>query len=291
VAGATGYLGRYVVKEFKERGDWVRVLARNPEKLKVPGEFLEPAVAELADEVYVGEVTRPETLGGLCEGIDIVFSSVGITRQTDRVSYMDVDYQGNKNLLDLAVAASARKFIFVHVFQAQRFPHLENMRAKQRFADELKQTDIGRAIVLPTGFFSDMSEFLAMARRGTVYLIGQGNHKLNPIHGADLAKVCVDATSASELEIPAGGPITYTYREIAELAFESLGKPPRIRRIPLWLIRGALPILSLFSKRYYTIAAGITTLAQDDFEAPRFGTHTLKDFFKKLVQKPRDVSA
>ncbi|NTV17680.1 MAG: NmrA family NAD(P)-binding protein, partial [Chlorobiaceae bacterium] len=33
VAGASGYLGRYVVKEFAERGYTVRALVRNTEKL------------------------------------------------------------------------------------------------------------------------------------------------------------------------------------------------------------------------------------------------------------------
>src|SRR5262249_49924387 len=137
VAGATGYLGRFVAKEFKERGSWVRVLARNPDKLKTPGRFLEPAVAGLVDDVFVGEVTQPETLRGLCDGIEVVFSSIGITRQTDRVSYMEVDYQGNRNLLDLALAASVRKFVFVHAFNARLLQHLEGVRAKQRFVEEL----------------------------------------------------------------------------------------------------------------------------------------------------------
>jgi len=206
VAGATGYLGRYVVKEFEERGAWVRVLARNPEKLKVPGPHFEPAVADLVDDVFVGEVTRPETLRGLCDGIDVVFSSVGITRQTGEESYMDVDYQGNKNLLDLAVAASVRKFVFVHVFNAQSLQHLEVMRAKQKFVDELKQAEIEHAVVCPTGFFNDMSEFLTMAKRGTVYLIGEGGRKINPIHGADLAKVCVDAVTAPRRKFPWADP-------------------------------------------------------------------------------------
>jgi uncharacterized protein YbjT (DUF2867 family) len=97
VAGATGYLGRFVAREFKQRGAWVRVLARNPDKLKTPGPFLEPAVAGLVDDVFVGQVTQPETLRGLCDGIEVVVSSIGITRQTDRASYMDVDYRGNRN--------------------------------------------------------------------------------------------------------------------------------------------------------------------------------------------------
>lgn len=41
VAGATGYLGRFVTKEFKRRGFWVRILAREKSiaKLEHPGPF------------------------------------------------------------------------------------------------------------------------------------------------------------------------------------------------------------------------------------------------------------
>ena len=59
VAGATGYLGRFVVREFKKRGYWVRALARNPQKLEITGPFLEPAVKDQTDEVFIGEVTKP----------------------------------------------------------------------------------------------------------------------------------------------------------------------------------------------------------------------------------------
>jgi len=75
VAGATGYLGHYVVQELKERNYWVRVLARNPENLSCPGPFKEPAVDKLADDIFVGEVTQPGTLQDLCDEIDIVFST------------------------------------------------------------------------------------------------------------------------------------------------------------------------------------------------------------------------
>ncbi len=41
VAGATGYLGRYVVKEFKKQGFWVRGLARNEKKLEKLNEYID----------------------------------------------------------------------------------------------------------------------------------------------------------------------------------------------------------------------------------------------------------
>src|SRR5262249_2228018 len=152
----------------------------------------EPAVAGLVDDVFVGEVTQPETLRGLCDGIEVVFSSIGITRQTDRVSYMEVDYQGNRNLLDLALAASVRKFVFVHAFNARLLQPLEGVRAKQRFVEELRESGLAHTVVCPTRFFNDMSEFLKMAKRGTGYLIDDGQRKINPIHGADLGSVCAD---------------------------------------------------------------------------------------------------
>jgi uncharacterized protein YbjT (DUF2867 family) len=139
VAGATGYLGRFVVQEFKKRGYWVRALARNPKKLEKNGPFLEPAVRDQVDEVFVGEVTKLETLNGVCDGIDIIFSSIGITRQREKVSFMDVDYQGNINLLELAKKAVVKKVIFVSVIGKKmrlelygRLPCAKKNQAEQR---------------------------------------------------------------------------------------------------------------------------------------------------------------
>lgn len=72
-AGATGYLGGYVARESKERGHFVRAVVRCSRTT----DDLQGA----ADEIVEAEITRPETLEQVCDGIDCVFSSVGITRQ------------------------------------------------------------------------------------------------------------------------------------------------------------------------------------------------------------------
>ena len=79
VAGATGYLGKFAVKAFKEQGYYVRVLTRSKERLGETGPFTAPALSgDDYDDVFVGEVSKPETLEGMLDGIDLVFSSVGI---------------------------------------------------------------------------------------------------------------------------------------------------------------------------------------------------------------------
>ncbi|MGQ4891486.1 MAG: SDR family oxidoreductase [Candidatus Njordarchaeia archaeon] len=284
VAGATGYLGKYVVAEFKRRGYWVRAFVRNPKKLDVTGPFLEPAVRDLVDEVVVGDVTKPDTLKGICDGIDVVFSSVGITKPNEKASFMDVDYGGNKSLLEEALKAGVKKFIFISVYRAQDFLDIEILKAREMFVSLLEKSGMDYTVVRPTGFFSDMTEFLQMAYKGRVYLFGSGENKINPIHGADLAKVCVDAADSKEREVPIGGPEVFKFVDIAELAFDVLGKKPKITRIPAKPVKAFVALMRPFSKKYYTLMKFFLTAMTHDFVAPKTGTHKLKDYFVEVIK-------
>ncbi len=184
VAGATGYLGGFVSKEFKSRGCFVRALARSPQKLSYMKDEL--------DEIVKGEVTEPESIKDICNGIDVVFSSIGMTKQKGKLIFKDVDYQGNMNLLEVAKRADVKKFIYVSVFNGPNLLNLDIVKAHEDFVDVLKASGMNFAVLRPTGYFSDMGEFYNMAKKGRIYLIGSGDKRVNPIHGADLAVTCVD---------------------------------------------------------------------------------------------------
>ncbi len=272
VAGATGYLGGYVVRALKNHGYWVRALARDPAKLG--------PLADIVDDVFVGEVTRPETLAGLCDGIDIVFSSIGITRQKDGFTYEDVDFRGNLDLLRAAKASGVSKFMYVSVFGANELRGLKIVDAKQRFAKALKLSGMDFVIIRPNGYFSDIASFLDMARRGRVYLFGDGQFRMNPIHGRDLAEICVNALGRSMTELDVGGPVIYTHQRIAELAFEALQKRAKITHIPVGLGKAAIAALKMVSssKLYGPLEFMMAVLSRDMI-APRFGEHRIEDFF------------
>ena len=128
-----------------------------------------------------------------------------------------------------------------------------------------------------------MTEFFAMAKKGRVYLFGDGELKMNPIHGEDLATVCVDAIDKSDTEIKAGGPETLTHSEIAKVAFEALEVTPKITHIPTWVRVAVLKMIRFFSgsKLYGPIEFFMTVMAMDML-APEYGKHTLKEYFTSL---------
>ena len=273
VAGATGYLGRYVVHALKTNGYWVRALGRSAAKLA--------PVSEYTDELFIGEATDPDSIDGLCDGIDIVFSSLGITRQKDGLTYKDVDYQANKNILSIAEASGVSKFMYVHVLNADKLQHIAMIQAKQAFVDDLKRSALDHTVICPTGFFSDMEEILSMARSGRVYLFGTGANRINPIHGADLADVCVDALESPESQIDVGGPEVLTYREIAELAFDVLEKPRKITSLPQKLVTGAVAALRWIAPvKTYGPVEFLTAVMTMDVVGEPFGERRLLNHFR-----------
>ncbi len=266
LAGATGYLGSHIASKLNQSSFSLRVIVRSPDKLKK----LESDVGD----VFQAEITRPETISGCCKGIDTVISTVGITRQKDGLTYMDVDYQANMNLLNEARSSGVRKFIYVSVLNGEKLRHLKICDAKERFVGQLKTSGLEYCVIRPNGFFSDITEIYTMATKGTIYLFGSGEQKTNPIHGEDLADVCVDAIVSSDHEIKVGGPDTLTYNEIANIAFESIGKKPRITHIPDWVRTLLLKSVRLLtsSKTYGPIEFFLTVSAIDMIAHER-GTH------------------
>ncbi len=271
VIGATGYLGRHVVTELKRRGHWVRVLSRHTNSF--PDDPFAP------DEIFIGEITRPETLDGLTDGVDFVFSSLGITRQRDKLGFWDVDYQGNKTVLEMAVAAGVNKFVTISVVRPELAQHLDIVGAREAFVDELRESGLAYAVVRATGFFSDMMEFLSMAKSGRVYLFGTGRNRMNPIYGADLARVCVDAFDRRDNEIEVGGPDVFSYNEIAELAFSTLNRKPNIVHFPNWVTSAVIGLFYPFNRKTYTILKFFSTLTQHDIVAPSVeGKHLIEAY-------------
>jgi uncharacterized protein YbjT (DUF2867 family) len=272
IAGATGYLGRFLCAEYARRGHYVTALVRDTARAE-----------GLADLLIEAEVTQPETLKGIMDGMDLVVSALGITRQADGLGYREVDFQANLNLLREAEGAGVGRFAYVHVLNAEAMAGVPLVDAKAAFVAALQATDMAATVIAPTGYFSDMGDFLNMARGGRVWLFGDGSQRLNPIHGADLAEAIAEATDAGQGWVEIGGPDVMTQEDIARAAFAALGTQPRITHLPDTLRRLALLILPILPRRVSGPARFFLTAMGGDMVAPRFGTRHLSDHFAALA--------
>lgn len=277
VAGASGYLGQHILNELKQRGIPFKALVRNPGKIKIP---LKP------DEIILAEATDPQSLVGVMDDAGMIISSLGITRQKDGLTYWDVDYQANLNLLNEAERAGLQKFVYVSVFNAHKLRGLKIIEAKEHFVRELQASKMPSLVVRPNGFFSDMGDFLDMAAKGKVYLFGDGHYKLNPIHGADLAQFIVEAIPSAEAELSVGGPDVLSQNEIAALALDACYKKLRIVHLPDWIRRLIIFLLRrLSSSKFYGPYEFFLSAMAMDNSAPKYGEHRLYAFFQDKVNQ------
>ncbi|MCJ8326358.1 MAG: SDR family oxidoreductase [Campylobacterales bacterium] len=278
LAGASGYLGSFIAKELIKRDYFLKVIVRDSKK------FIEKKIK--VNKIIEAEVTKAESLKGEIQGIDIVISSIGITRQKDGLSYMDVDYSANMNLLKEAKISGVKKFIYISAFNGDKLKNLQILQAKEAFVKELKNSGLDYCIVRPNGFFCDMEEIYNMAKNGSIYLFGDGEIKLNPIHGQDLAEVCINAITNVDKEINVGGPDILSLKDISNIAFEALDKKSKIIYIPdfirLFILKIGKFILPI--KTFGPIEFFLSAMAKDMI-APKYGKHTLQEHYLKLNDK------
>lgn len=292
VAGATGHLGRQLVRAYAEAGHHVTALVRDPRKLDNGG------ISQWVSESKRADVTKPETLAGVCNGMDVVASALGITRQRGPLSVKDVDVDGNAHLLRAAEAANVRHFqkIAANFRQSDYFKEdgetprhdVPILAAALKIEDFIrKHAEIPWTIIRSNGFFSDVQEVFDMARRGTVWGMGSAAGRTNPIHEADVAEYFVQLVDTPRNDVVSiGGPDVFTVEQVATEAFAALGKSGKFRRVPMWTVDVALAAMKVFSKPTYDIVSFLRINMQyDELIAPAVGRRHLPDFFRQLASE------
>jgi uncharacterized protein YbjT (DUF2867 family) len=282
VAGATGMLGREVVALLHAEGYGVKTLSRDPVRAQ--------ALADLADEVVLGDATSPATLAGALDGVDSVISCLGAPMAfvaSGRRSFWKVDTVANVNLLAAAQQAGVRRFVYVSLLIRPSWAHTEYARAHEAVVQGLRTSGISYAVVRPTGMFPVFDPFVEMARRGVVCIPGSGQARTNPVHPREVAQACVGAVQKTEnLSIPVGGPEILTREDIVRLASDAAGRKPRIVHLPRWALIACAHLLRPVHPRLAEVADFTARALTADFLAPTAGTHRLGDHFGGARRTP-----
>ncbi len=185
VAGATGETGRRIVQELVQSNIPVRALVRN---LEVAKEILPPEA-----ELVLGDVLKPDTLQSAITDCTVVLCATGASPSLDPTGPYQVDYQGTKNLIQLAKENNIEHFVIVSSLCVSRFFHPLNLfwlvlYWKKQAEAELKKSGLTYTIVRPGGLKNeDNPDAVVMSEADTLF---DGS-----IPRQKVAQVCVTALS------------------------------------------------------------------------------------------------
>eukprot|EP00873_Tetraselmis_striata_P046049 jgi/Tetstr1/466313/TSEL_010845.t2 len=312
VVGATGYIGKFVVRELVSRG--YNVVAFSREKSGVKGKSdMEATTKEFPDaDVRFGEVTNRDSLKavGFKDKVDVVVSCLA-SRTGGKADSWLIDYEATKNALDLGREQGAEHFVLLSAICVQK-PLLEFQRAKLKFEKELAEAgDINYSIVRPTAFFKSLAGQIEVVKGGGPYVyFGDGYlASCKPISESDLASFIADCVRGDSDKInamlPIGGPgKAYSAREQGEMIFKLTGKKENFFPVPIELMDGVIGIFDFLARffpnledsaefgrigRYYAAESMLVwdeqRQAYDADATPSYGKDTLEAFFEKAVKE------
>lgn len=194
VAGATGYIGRNVVREAVRRNHRTIALVRNAsdaasnQYLQGCAELCECDVCDF-ESVERAFRTIAEQYGSIDSVVSCLASRTGIKEDA-----YAVDYQASLNVLEAAKSHYALHYCLLSAFCVQK-PELQFQHAKLKLEAKIRaQQDIAYSIVRPTAFFKSVAGQFENIKSGKpIVLFGDGQSApCNPIAESDLAEFMLD---------------------------------------------------------------------------------------------------
>ena len=307
--GATGTIGRATTRALVQRGHdvvcFVRPLTRAGSALQSP----DMAAAFAGATVRFGEVTSPASLardGFRGERFDALVSCLASRTGAPKDAWA-IDHLAHVHAMAAAEERGVSHVVLLSAICVQK-PLLEFQRAKLAFEHVLINSGVDFSIVRPTAFFKSLAGQIDRVKRGKSFLLfGDGNRTAcKPISDADVAEYlagCLDDPSRRNRILPIGGPgDAITPLQQATHLFALLGRPPRIRRVPVELLDTivailntlaiAVPSLSVKAElarigRYYATESMLVlneeTGRYDSTATPSTGSDTLFDFYARVI--------
>ena len=231
VVGATGTLGRQVVRQALDEDLEVRCLVRNPNKAI----FLK----EWGAEIVKGNLCDKSTLPSALKGMDAVIDAA-TARVTDNLSAREVDWQGKVNLIQATKTAGVERYIFFSIINAEQYPEVPLMNIKHCTELFLAESGLDYTVLQLAGFMQGLiSQYAIPILEDQVVWVSGESTPIAYMNTQDIAKFAVRALSVPETEkktFPVVGTKAWGAYEIMNLCENLSGKKTRISRISLTVL-------------------------------------------------------
>jgi UDP-glucose 4-epimerase len=254
LTGATGFIGRYLLKELPKRGYRLRVLLRRP-----------TALPNGCPSAVIGDLSRPYNMAEALAGVDAVIHTAGIASTMSGVPEDDYRLFNTEATVGFAKAAQrarVKRFVFLSSIRAQSGPTCEGVLTEEReprptdaygrsklaaeqglAATELDWVALRLALVYGLGVSGNMARLIKLAR--SPYPLPLAGLKAeHSLLGLDNLVEAVAKVLAAEAPLKrpliVADPKPLTVGAIVAAMRAGLGRRPGLFYVPKPVLKGAL---------------------------------------------------
>ena len=276
VTGATGDIGRRVVRRLREREMLVRAFVR-----------LSSRYSELEHrgaEIFIGDLQREKDIQKACQGVQYIISAHGSDGNA-----LALDYRANIELIDQAKAAGVQHFVFNSVLGADRgYEDAPVFKAKRAVEKYLQASGLNYTILRPAGLASNLLPLAERFRQTGIYLlIGDPKNRTSIVSTDNLAQMAVDSVTVAGARnqiLPVGGPEILMREDIPLILGRIFNQEPIVINPPLLVVDGVRSAVGLLNSQAQKALGTFRTLLNNEFFCTRSEIENLESIFNLKLE-------
>ncbi len=252
VTGATGFIGRALMRQLLESGREIRVLIRPSRRSpRLPkGQPIDVAVASLTDE---------RALRAALNGVDVIFHLAGAEWQGRNANLLAVDMQGTASLAAVAADEKVKRIITVSHLGASRASAYPVLKAKGVAEEYIRRSGVAHTIFRSSLVFGPDDHFttalaLLLAASPFFFPLPSGSRSvIQPLWVEDLVSVLMwslDDEGTIDRTYEIGGSEYFTVRQVVEIIMQATGRPHTLFEMHPVLLRALIVTLESFVPNY-----------------------------------------
>jgi uncharacterized protein YbjT (DUF2867 family) len=230
LTGATGTVGRALLRKLLADGQSVRCLVRDPRRL---------GPERVRVQIALGDLGDPDSFRHALRDVDTVIHLASVIRDQRTGSIEDLAGSATVRLLRAAEEAGANRFLFFSTLNADAESPVRFMRAKAVAERAVVDSGLASTVFAPSIIYAPNDPYVTLLERMSLLPVmpipGDGAARFAPIWSEDAAD-CVVATlpgggaerEAIGARYELAGPDILTHRQIVELVLASRHRRRRI---------------------------------------------------------------
>jgi uncharacterized protein YbjT (DUF2867 family) len=275
VAGATGQLGRVILRRLLASRTPVRALSRHATQLTAEFPHAEIAAVDMLDVPRLTEA---------CRGVEQIVATANNNMGSGATSPSKIDLAAYQNLCAAARNTGVKRLVYVSYRGVAQDAPVDIFRLKWYIEDAIRRSGVPHVMLRPTAFMDIwIDELLVkdLRQKGIATIFGTGTRISNYIAVEDVAefatKILLRPDIVNEV-VDAGGPSNVTQNDLASLVERRLNIKAKRRHVPVPLMRLLPPVVKPFNEltaRLMTLGLYSAAYAEPFYEwnvsADRFG--------------------